>query len=485
MLRLVAIFFSVLAFAQAPPGTDRLVEDILHEWKVPGLALGIVQNGVVVHQKGYGLRDVDKNLPATTKTAFAYGSITKSLTVLLLHSLAAEGKLDWDAPVRDQLPGFKLSDPVASERATPRDLVTHRTGMPRHDAIWSVPDPPSQDEILARLRYLPASADFRTKYQYNNLMFMAAGMLAARASSSPWEQAVRRRVFDPLELGDIAATHGEADALPDVALSYNLLDSSFRKLRVTPGLKSIAPAGAAFGSIESLTRYLLVQINHGRVNGRQALPASFFQQMQSPHTPTPATGSDSPFTAQQAYGMGLTIGRYQGRTMIYHTGSIGGYHAMLWWLPEDKIGIAILLNRLERAVPHILCLTLADRMIGIPPKDWNAVYKKGTQPPSNSPKPVPGTQPSHALAHYAGRYTHPGYGLVTVEETPDGLSFIRSGDRRTLTHFHYDTFAAFGDRVTFHTGAEGVVSTLEIRLEPAVAPILFTRSKQERAPSTQ
>jgi len=474
---LLAVVFASFAFAQAPAGADELVQGLLHDWKVPGLALGIVHNGKVIHQQGYGLRDVERKLPVTVGTSFAYGSITKSLTVLLLHSLAAEGKLDWDAPVRDQLPGFKLSDPMASERATPRDLVSHRTGMPRHDAIWLVPKPPSREEISARMRFLPASADFRTTYQYNNLMFLTAGMLGAHAGGAPWEQLVRRRVLEPLELGAVAATHAEAKGHRELAVPYARNGDGYRELPVTPGLDVIAPAGASAGTIESLTRYLLAQMNQGVVNGRQALPAAFFTKMQTPHTPMPATGEVSPFSAGQSYGMGLFIGRYQGRTMIYHSGTISGYHAFMWWLPEEKLGVTVLLNRVERAAPHILCLTLADRLLGWKATDWSGVYKKAVRPEAAPAKPVTGTSPSHPLNAYPGHYSHAGYGAVVVEENAATLTFARSGVKAELKHFHYDTFMAGTERVTFRGDADGVISSMELRLEPAVAPIVFVRSR--------
>ena len=467
-----------LCLAQAPAGTDELVADVIRDWKVPGLALGVVRNGAVVHLKGYGLRDVDKKLPVTVGTSFLFGSITKSLTVLLLQTLAAEGKVDWDAPVRDQLPGFKLSDPVASERATPRDLVSHRTGMPRHDGLWVVQEPPTQAELLARLRFLPASADFRTTYQYNNLMFVAAGMLGAHVGGGAWEALLRKRVLEPLELGEIAANYEEVKGRAELAVSYTQTGDGYRAVGATPRrLEVIAPAGAAAGTIGALTEYLRAHMNSGKVNGRQALPAAYFAAMRTPLTPMPETGADSPFSAAQAYGMGLFIGRYQGRTMVYHTGTINGYHAMMWWMPEEKLGVTVLLNRVERAAPHILALTLADRMLGLAGTDWNAVYRKAVRPPAAPAKPVSGTRPGHPLGHYAGAYFHGGYGRVSVTESGGVLTLVRAGDRSELKHFHYDSFLTGTERVTFHTDSEGVVSSLEMRLEPAVPPIVFVRQR--------
>jgi hypothetical protein len=167
--------------------------------------------------------------------------------------------------------------------------------------------------------------------------------------------------------------------------------------------------------------------------------------------------------------------------MIYHTGTISGYHAIIWWLPEEKLGVAILLNRVERAMPHIRCLTLADRILKLPATDWNAIYKKHPTPDPAPHKQVEGTRPSHPLPQYAGRYHHPGYGTVTVTvtvtETNTGLTLDRSGSKLILKHWHYDTFAASRELVAFQTAPDGAISTLTMRLEPAVPEIRFTRAK--------
>jgi CubicO group peptidase (beta-lactamase class C family) len=135
----------------------------MKDWKVPGLAIAVIQDGKVILSKGFGARDVRKNVPVTPRTLFAVGSITKSFTVTELGMLVDEGKLDWDRPVREYLPGFKLYDSVASERITPRDLVTHRSGLPRRDLLWYSSNF-SRAEMVERLRYLEPSKDLRSTF---------------------------------------------------------------------------------------------------------------------------------------------------------------------------------------------------------------------------------------------------------------------------------------------------------------------------------
>jgi len=178
-------------------GFDAVVTKTIADWDTPGVAIAIVRDGKVVWANGFGKRDVARDLPVTTKTLFAIGSTTKAFTTFVMGTLVDEGKLAWDVPVRTYLPKFALEDPVASEHITPRDLVTHRSGLPRHDLLWYNNTTMSRDEMVAHLAHLPPSAQLREKFQYNNLMFLTAGQLIAKITGGPWEDAVRARIFEP------------------------------------------------------------------------------------------------------------------------------------------------------------------------------------------------------------------------------------------------------------------------------------------------
>src|SRR5580658_3208676 len=201
MLRKIILIVAsaVLGSAQKFDGFDAFANQELRDWKCDGVAIAIVQDGKVILSKGYGLRDVKKNLPVTEKTLFAIGSATKSFTVTSLGTLVEQGKLDWDKPVRDYLPDFRMWDQFATERMTTRDLVTHRSGLPRHDLMW-YNSPFSRQELFERLRYLEPNKDFRTTFQYQNLMFMTAGYLGGHVAGTTWEQLVRKAIFKPLKM---------------------------------------------------------------------------------------------------------------------------------------------------------------------------------------------------------------------------------------------------------------------------------------------
>jgi CubicO group peptidase (beta-lactamase class C family) len=165
---------------------DDFVDSAVKAWNVPGTGIAIVSGGEVVYAKGFGWRDIEAKKPMTPDTLFAIGSTTKAMTATTLGMLVDEGKVEWDAPLRNYLPSFKLMDDSISERITPRDIVTHRSGLPRHDLLWYNNNSVSRGDMVKRLAYLELTADLREKFQYNNLMFMTAAYLIETITGKTW-----------------------------------------------------------------------------------------------------------------------------------------------------------------------------------------------------------------------------------------------------------------------------------------------------------
>jgi CubicO group peptidase (beta-lactamase class C family) len=179
-------------------GFADFIEGVRSRWNVPGVSVAVVKDGEVIMGEGFGYRDLDRRLPVTTKTIFAIGSSTKAFTTMTFATLVDEGKLDWETPVRSYLPWFAMHDQMATERMTPRDLVTHRSGLPRYDHLWYNNTTSTRRDLVRRLRYLAPSADLRTVFQYQNLMYLTAGYLAGEIAGNDWETLVRERIFEPL-----------------------------------------------------------------------------------------------------------------------------------------------------------------------------------------------------------------------------------------------------------------------------------------------
>ncbi|HSB36004.1 MAG TPA: serine hydrolase domain-containing protein, partial [Thermoanaerobaculia bacterium] len=269
LLGVLACLAVPAAAAPADPlaGWDALVGKALADWKTPGVSMVIVRGNDVLLLKGYGLRDVEKNLPVTPKTLFAIGSATKAFTTFVMGTLADEGKLDWNAPVSSYIPGFKLKDPVASERLTPTDLVTHRSGLPRHDALWYNATL-SRKEMVERLRYLEPSKDFRTDFQYNNAMFLTAGYLVEQVTGTTWEEAVRARVFVPLGMTGANFSVLDSQKAPDFALPYEERDDKVQRMEFR-NITNIGPAGSINASVSDLAPWLKVHVNGGALDGQR------------------------------------------------------------------------------------------------------------------------------------------------------------------------------------------------------------------------
>jgi len=477
-------------------GFDAWVEQEMKTWMVPGLAVAVVKDGEVILLKGYGYRDVEKQLPVTPQTLFAIGSITKSFTVLDLATLVDEGKLEWDKPVREYLPEFRLDDQFASERMTPRDLVTHRSGLPRHDALWYNATF-SRRDMVERLRHLEPSKDFRAVYQYQNLMFMTAGYLAERLTGKKWEEVTRERLLGPLGMtrSNFSVLESAQDA--DFAQPYQKAKEELKRVPFRV-IDEMGPAGSINSSVEEMSRYLLLHMNKGKLGEKQMVSAANITQM---HTPQMVSGGAPqwPELGYASYGMGLQVTSYRGNVLVNHGGAIDGFWAYLSFLPQKNLGVVALSNRGGQPLPMIVTYQIYDRLLGAEPAPWSQRFKEQQEKSEAAEEEakkkgytprVEGTQASHQIGDYVGRYEHPGYGIATIElgegDTPLKVTFNRMTS--PLAHFHYDVFEIPEDplnpfektKVQFLMNSSGQIDRLLLPLEPNVKEIVFTRMAEEQ-----
>jgi CubicO group peptidase (beta-lactamase class C family) len=362
-------------------GFDAFVDAARDAWHVPGVAVAVVKENDVVHLKGYGLRDREKGLPVTPQTLFPIASISKSFTATGLGMLADEGKLDWDRPVHAIVPEFQLRDHVADERAAIRDLLSHRTGLPRHDLVWYAARA-SRLEAVKVLQHLEPSRDFRAAWQYNNLMFLAAGVVAERASGRTWEEFTRDRIFTPLGMtaSRFLADHPENSA--DFAHPYAKRKDTVRRVPFYHD-DALGPAGGVVSSAAELARYLQFHINRGRWNGKTLLSERAAEAMQTPQTVMPESEVSPHYKTEflemgeSGYGLGFFITSYRGHKLIWHSGSIDGYSLLFSFLPREKLGVLVLTNLSgSRPVPVCVTRNVFDRLLGLPPIDWVARCKE-------------------------------------------------------------------------------------------------------------
>ena len=496
---LLAAAFLVLASslsAKEPPpkealaDIDPVIEQALKTYQVPGVAVAVVAGDEVVLAKGYGFRDVEKKVPVTPETQMPIASMTKQFTVAALGTLVRQGKLDWDKPVREYLPDFRLNNEYATAHATVRDLVTHRIGLPRHDFVWDGSDL-SREQLFHRLPYLPFSKDLRERFQYNNLMYMTSGYLAGQVAKSSWEELVKGALFTPLGMKRSNLTVAAMHAEPNHSEAYDL-NTRREVVKVEHGaLDAMGPTGSINSSADEMASYMRMMLAGGSFEGRRVLLEADVQAMMQPNMPI-GRSLFADVLGFQSYGMGLFVQTYRGIETVSHGGNLTGASAMIVMIPSKRIGVVVLTNRSGTRLRDALPYEVIDRLLGLESAGLLARYReleeKGfAQEDSAKTAGVsdqkPNTKPAHPLTDYAGDYEHPGYGRVRIGIAQDRLMLGYNKFTSPLEHWHYEVFLAPADRqneleltrVQFHTDLSGEIASLMIPIEPNVDPISFTR----------
>jgi CubicO group peptidase (beta-lactamase class C family) len=471
---------------------DPYVERCLKDWHIPGLAVAVLQDNEMIYAKGFGLCELGRGEAVTDHTRFYIGSCTKSFTTAAIGLLVEEGTLAWDRPVRDFLPWFRLLDPVATERATIRDLLTHNTGVPRHDMLW-VTSEATRRETCGLLRHLPASKDLRGGYQYNNLMYMTAGQLIEEVSGQSWEEFVRTRFLQPLGMNRTGFCPELVNGGEDCATGHTEVRGRMvpwpRAARQDPhtNIGPCSPGGAIFSDVHDMCQWLRLHLGRGRVGRRRLLREATVRELHSPQVVIPGPPEWEEWL-DGSYALGWAVQPYRGQRWIGHSGSLSGFNSNMSFMREVNAGVMCLTNVGSSPVAGLVPLAIYDRLLGLEPVDWNARAKrkaraaKAAATRAGKTRPVRGTQPSHPLAHYAGEYRHPGYGPVHVALEGEVLKLRYHRLTFRLRHYHYDQFAMRGEphgtedtRVTFRLDDRGRVAGVAIAFEPAVADIEFAK----------
>jgi CubicO group peptidase (beta-lactamase class C family) len=483
------------AARQALAGFDAWVDSALVSWHAVGAGVGIVVDGEIVYARGHGLRDRDAHLAVTTQTLFAIGSASKAFTVFALGTLVDQGRIAWDAPVANYLPWFRMHDPDVTQRLSVRDLITHRSGLPRHDLTWYNNATATREDLVRRLRYLPLNKDLRETFQYNNLMFVTAGYLAGTLMNTSWEDAIRALVFQPLGMTGSDFSVAEMRRAPDFSLPYEVRRDTIRQLPFRD-INLVGPAGSINSNVDDMLKWVRMQLSDGTVDGSRVIQAATLEDMHAPHMPIGLP--TQPEYGAQDYGMGWFLTSYRGHYRVSHGGNIDGFSALVTLYPRDRLGIVVLSNQNGSALPGLIALHAADRIFGPPQRDWNGeALRRRTAAEAESRQAeqrkqsvrIPNTRPSHPLADYVGDYADSGYGTLRVTLDSGRLATTYHGIRTPLEHWHYDIFnglrvsadPTFEDmKYSFQGNMKGDIDAVLAPFEPLVDPITF-----HRQPDTQ
>ena len=481
-----------------PKDFSAFVHKTLSEWKVPGVAIAVVKEGKVILAEGYGFRDIKNQLKVTPQTLFAIGSSSKAFTATAVGILVDEGKLDWNKRVRDYLPTFQLQDEFATEQMTPRDLLCHRSGLPRHDLVW-YGSSLSRKELFDRMRYLEPKADFRTLFQYNNFMFLTAGYLAGEVTHSTWEDVVRTRIFEPLGMKDSDFSVEDSRKQPDHTLPYGEKDDKVTEIPFR-NLDAMGPAGSIKSNVLDMAQWVLLNLHKGKMGDKQVISESSLAEIQSPQMVVQEGVfrilEKFPEMFTTSYGLGWFITNYRGHTWLHHGGNIDGFSAFVTFLPRDDLGVVVLCNKNGTDLPEIVALNIYDRLLGLDQVPWSARIKeirdKRKAEAEKRKAEVdkdrkPGTKPSHPVGDYAGDYCHPAYGTLSIRQDGEGLKASRNGLEYSLAHYHFDVFDLKNEetglklKASFALDLKGNVASVSIPFAPGVKDIVFMRAPDKAA----
>jgi CubicO group peptidase (beta-lactamase class C family) len=471
------------AQAGPPADLDAFVARSMKTFDVPGMAIAIVKDGKVVMAKGYGARKMGEAAPVDENTLFGIGSNTKAFTTAALATLVDEGKISWDDKVYERLPGFEMYDPYVSHEMTIRDLLTHRSGMGlgEGDLLFWPHTTFTREEIIYKLRFMKPASSFRSKFAYDNLLYIAAGQIIPAVTGKTWEQYITERILQPLGMKTTLLSNAQFPAGANFAWPHSKLGGPLRPIDFV-GLDNAAPAGSINSSVAEMARWMMLQLNHGKFpeSDKRLFTEQRSQEMWSAQTILPTRERSGPLgeisAKFAAYGLGWGLRDYQGRKLVGHTGGVAGFVSRVMLVPEEKLGVVILTNAEEGLAFDSILFHVLDTYFGSGKTDWITVLHDANESERKEAEEevmkqaggrAKDSKPSLALPKYAGKYEDAWYGPATIRLENGKLIFSLDhtatavGD---LEHWQYDTFKArWRERtvedafVTFSLNAQGEI----------------------------
>ena len=489
------------AYAAPPAGFEDRVEQLRKQIGVPGMAIAIVEDDQVTLARGFGVRALGSPELADADTIFPTGSTGKAFTVAALGILVDQGKIRWDDKVIDHLPGFQMYDPWVTREMTIRDLLVHRSGLGlgAGDLLFVPRTNLSRAESVRRLRYIKPATSFRSGFAYDNVLYMVAGQLIEAVSGETWEKFTAERVLQAAGMRRSTSDAEPRFATADRAQPHARMSGGLRGIGEQSRLderddlgRTAAPAGGLAISANDMARWLMIQLDAGKLpggNGR-LFSEAVHEEMWRPVILQPVTPRPEALKLTQpmfnTYALGWDVRDYRGAKIVWHGGAVFGFLAAVVLIPEKHVGFSILINSEDGEIINGLMFELLDHYLGQPANDWPAKFVASKQQRAAealktykavAAKPAK-IGPSLPLGNYTGTYADPWYGNIDIAQAQGKLTIdFKSTPRMagTLEHWQYDSFITrFQDQtiepayVTFGLNADGRVE--RITLKP-VSPI--------------
>ena len=362
---------------------DALVENALKEFNTAGAAVAIVKDGKIIHSKGYGLISVDTKKPVNKFTSFAIASNSKAFTTTALAMLVEEGKINWDDKVVQHIPEFKMYNAYVTENFSIIDLLTHRSGLSLGigDLMW-VPDGSNFtiDDLLTNFQYFKPVSAFRTQFDYDNLLYFVAGELIKRVSGMPWEEFVKKRIFDPLGMNQSYTSINQIKDFSNIAVPHTTEKGPIRTTSHYEQMMNGAAAGI-IANVDDLSRWMLVHLNKGKYANdlkKQLFSEKSQNQMWQIYTPQTVNKNPRYNSHFRGYGLGWGLTDLNGNLSVSHTGGLPGMLSKTILIPDLNLGVVVLTNTSNggAGVFSAVSKTIVDSYLGLEDNNWTKKYSE-------------------------------------------------------------------------------------------------------------
>jgi CubicO group peptidase (beta-lactamase class C family) len=426
-----------------------LTNQTLKNTGVPGIGVAVVHRDQVVYKQGFGVREAGKPERIDAETVFQVASMSKPIASTVLAALVGEGRINWDDRVIDHDSGFRMYDPFVTRELRLRDLLCHRSGLPDHcgDLLEDVGY--DRDEVLRRLRFQPPDSSFRSKYAYTNFGYSEAGYAAAKASGESWEDLAAKKLFGPLGMASTSYRFADYAKAKNRALLHVRVDGKWTA-KNTRRPDAQAPAGGANSTLNDLVRWMRLQLNEGKLDGRQLIAVAALAET---HAPQIVTGFTQDQGRVASYGLGWNVNVERGGKVFWkHSGAFSlGVRTEVAMLPGEELAIVVLSNAAPTGVPEGLIESFFDLVLdGKLQRDWvefaNRMFdeeiKKELGQERDYSQPPEKRSPALELSTYAGKYANDFFGPIELIEKQGGLS-LHLGPKPMefpLRHWDRDVF---------------------------------------------
>jgi CubicO group peptidase (beta-lactamase class C family) len=435
----------------AIPKIEAMAQEAVDKGLLPGLAIGIVFGDEVVYLGGFGVREAGKPDKVDADTVFQLASFSKPIAATIVAALVSDGAVAWDSRVADLDPLFQLSEAYPTEQVTVRDLFAHRSGLPGVAGNELEGIGFDRTEILHRLRLVPPASSFRSGYSYSNFGITEGAVAAAAGSGYVWEEAAEEKLYRPLGMTSTSSRYDDFLARKNRASLHVMVDGAWTpKLTRDPDAQS--PAGGVSSNVRDLVRWLSLEINNGKFDGRQVISEA---AIGATHEPVIMRGKNAVTGEAAFYGLGWNVDYGPHGVTWDHAGAFSvGARTLVSILPGEKLGIVVLSNAFPTGVPEALADALYDIVLdGEPSRDWiatwNGIYDSYFGPKAMAAMgaafATPPANPSPALpfSAYTGTYANGYVGEAAVTEEGGELVLTlgpEGAKRYPLRHFDRDTF---------------------------------------------